>query len=316
MKMIRGAHVSILLLLLLLGPVLIRQLMPAEGRTFQGASLDETQHVEISFRNSAQQLTLGGLFFSPTGDGPFPAVVVIHGSGTSTRDNRWYLTLTQNLQENGIAVLLPDKRGSEMSEGNWRTSDFHDLATDTLAAIEYLKNQQHVAVSRIGVIGMSQGGWIAPIVASQSSELDFIVSVVGAAVTPSEQLRYEENHNLRQAGFLPGFSNVVAMMSTTYIKNIGQKEFWDGVVDFDPLPYWQKISVDAFALFGSDDTNVPSAESVARLTALDNPRIKTQVYDGSGHPLEDPVNQGNSIFRADALADIRAFINSVAANAN
>ncbi len=317
MKSNRVIHVSILvLLLLLLAPVLIRQLMPAQGRHFDGVSLDETQHVEISFRNSTQQLTLGGLLFAPIGDGPFPAVVVIHGSGTSTRDNRWYLTLTQNLQENGVAVLLPDKRGSEKSEGNWRTSDFHDLATDTLAAIEYLKNQQHVAVSRIGAIGMSQGGWIAPLVASQSDDLDFVVSVVGAAVTPSEQLRYEENHNLRQAGFLPGFSNVVAVMSTAYIKKIGQKDFWDGVADYDPLPYWQEISVDAFALFGSDDTNVPSEESVARLKALDNPRIKTQVYAGSGHPLEDPVNQGNNIFRADALADIRAFIISVAPTAD
>lgn len=60
-------------------------------------------------------------------------------SGTSRRDSSWYLTLTHYLQQNGIAVLLPDKRGTGQSEGNWLTASFEDLATDTLAATAYLK---------------------------------------------------------------------------------------------------------------------------------------------------------------------------------
>lgn len=313
MTKIRANHISIVVLLLLFGPVVIRQLTPTDGRHFDGVSLDETQHTEINFRNTAQQLNLGGLLFVPTGEGPFSAIVVIHGSGTSIRDNRWYLTLTRFLQDNGVVVLLPDKRGSAKSEGDWRTADFHDLATDTLAATSYLNKQQHVAISKIGIVGMSQGGWIAPIVTSESKNLDFVITVAGSAVTPSEQLQYEENHNLRQTGFLPGFSNVIAVMSTAYIKNVGQKAFWDGVADYDPLPYWQEVSIDAFALYGREDTNVPSEESAARLGALGNPKIRTAIYDDSGHALEDPVAYGNNIFRNDALEDILDFIRSVSA---
>jgi len=204
-------HVFLLLLVVLIGPVLFKQIWPVERRQYDWVSLDETQYTEVTFRNTEQQLDLGGMLFVPTGHGPFPAAVIIHGSGTSRRDSGWYLTLTQHLQQNGVVVLLPDKRGSEKSEGNWRTSSFEDLSTDTLAAIEFLKTQQDVPLTNVGIVGMSQGGWIAPIVASESSDVGFVVSMVGSAVTPAEQLVYEENHNLRQMGFLPGVSNVIAL---------------------------------------------------------------------------------------------------------
>ncbi len=76
-------------------------------------------------------------------------------------------------------MLLPDKRGSESSEGDWRTSSYEDLTTDTLAAIEFLRSRDAVSISSIGVIGMSEGGRIAPIVATQSDELAFVVNMVG-----------------------------------------------------------------------------------------------------------------------------------------
>ena len=116
-----------LILAVLFVPVLVMQLWPAESRHLDRVSLAETRHIEISFENRKQDLDLGGLLFVPEGDGPFPAAVVIHGSGTSRRDNGWYLTLTKHLQDNGIVVLLPDKRGSEKSEGDWRISSFEDL---------------------------------------------------------------------------------------------------------------------------------------------------------------------------------------------
>lgn len=249
--------------------------------------------------------------FMPEGDGPFPVAVVIHGSGTSHRDNGWYLTLTKHLQNKGVAVLLPDKRGSERSEGNWRTSSFEDLATDTHAAIEYLREQKSLPISAIGVIGMSQGGWIAPIIASQDDDLAFVVSVVGAVVTPREQLLYEENHNLRQVGFLPGVSNALAYLGSANVRYLAQPELYDLIVDFDPRPYWRDTSIDALALFGAEDTNVPSAESAKRLMSLHNPRIQVKVYEGSGHALESPVGHGDSIIRNEALEEISRFVRDV-----
>jgi dienelactone hydrolase len=301
---------ALAVIILIVAPVLYTQLIPAESRSLQGPRLAETSYREIEFPNRAQNIELAGMLFVPRGEGPFSAAVVIHGSGTSRRDNRWYLSLARYLQDNGVAVLLPDKRGSEKSGGNWRNSSFQDLASDTLAAIGYLREQEQIDVTGIGVVGMSQGGWIAPIVARQSSDLDFLVSVVGAAVTSDEQLMYEENLNLRQMGFLPGISNVISHISTFFLRNFGQKEYWEAVGNYDPLPYWKELSVRALALYGRDDSNVPTDESAARLRSLDNPNIEINIYEGSGHALEDPAGVGDALFREDALRDIRDFIGS------
>ncbi len=289
-------------------PVLVQQLMPSEPRQLERVALADTRHVEIAFQNRMQDLALAGLLFVPEGDGPFPAAVVIHGSGTSRRDNGWYLTLTKHLQDSGIVVLLPDKRGSEKSQGDWRTSSFADLATDTRAAIEYLRAQRSVPLTRIGVIGMSQGGWIAPLVAAQEDDLAFLVSMVGPMVTPREQLLYEENYNLRQLGFLPGISNMLAYVGSAIVRNLVQPELYELIVDYDPLPYWRDISIESLVLLGADDTNVPSAESARRLMSLDNPQIRVKTFEGSGHALESPSGQGNSIIREDALIEISGFI--------
>jgi dienelactone hydrolase len=303
-----GFLVIAVFLMLVVAPVAVTQLNPPDRRQFDGAVLAEMQYEDISFRNEMQGITLGGMLFAPPGAGPFPAAVIIHGSGTSSRENRWYLTLTKHLQDNGIAVLLPDKRGSEKSQGNWRTSDFHDLATDTIAAIQYLDNVTRVDISRVGVIGMSQGGWIAPIVADQTENVAFLVSMVGSAATPDEQLSYEENYNLRQMGFLPGISNVITFFSTAYIRNVGHKEFYAAVSDYDPLPYWSKLRVDSLVLLGAEDSNVHSARSAARLRALENPVIDVRIFDGSGHALADPVGRGNRIIRREVLDEITDFI--------
>ena len=178
-------------------PVFIN-LTDSETRAFHGVHLANMTYREVSFQNPTQGIKLGGMLFVPEGEGPFPAAVIIHGSGTSRRGSGWYETLTQYLQESGIVVLIPDKRGSEKSEGDWHTSSFEDLATDTLAAISFLKDQEEVALSRIGVIGMSQGGHIAPIVASESSDVAFLVNVVGGSVAMHEVVLYEEHYNLRE----------------------------------------------------------------------------------------------------------------------
>lgn len=296
------------ILMIVLGPVLVEQLQPAQPRTLRGELPDPARYEEIRFRNAAQDVDLAGLLFLPQGAGPFPAAVVIHGSGTSSRSNRWYLTLTHYLQDNGIAVLLPDKRGSEQSGGDWRRASFEDLATDTLAAVRFLGGQRRVGISRIGLVGMSQGGWIAPLVADQSADLSFLVSVVGSAVSTHEQFLYEEDHNLRQLGVLPGVSRALAQATTLVSRRWLQRDFWSAVGDFDPLPYWKRVRSPALILYGGIDTNVPSARSAALLRGLHNPGIAVRVYEGSGHALEDPPGRGDRLIREEALVDIRDFI--------
>ncbi|MFQ5931692.1 MAG: hypothetical protein ACE5MM_04745, partial [Nitrospiraceae bacterium] len=146
------------ILAILFVPVLITQIGKPEGRRFEGVPLKDTSYREVRFENTDQDLEMSGMLFVPDGEGPFPAAVFIHGSGTSRRDSHWYLTPAQYLQQNGVVVLLPDKRGSEQSEGDWRTASFEDLATDTVAAVGFLKNQAEVALSDLGVADRVQVG--------------------------------------------------------------------------------------------------------------------------------------------------------------
>lgn len=297
------------LLGVLIIPVLISQLKETEKREFYGKRLHELNFTEIKFKNEVQNLSLAGLLFSPPGEGPYPAVVLIHGSGTSQRDNMWYLTLTDYLQKNGILVLLPDKRGSEKSEGNWRLASFEDLATDAIAAVSYLKSQNDFEITDIGVIGMSQGGQIAPLAASKCPDINFIVNVVGGALPMREQFLYEETNNLTEIGFLPTISKILARLTTHYHISIGNnKTFWQSIGRYDPVKYWKKINVEALIMYGENDTNTPSHESAERLKSLNKSNIDVIIYNDSGHALEDPIDIGKSIFRKDALAEIKEFI--------
>ncbi|MRR51877.1 MAG: hypothetical protein EG825_13360, partial [Rhodocyclaceae bacterium] len=118
-----------------------------------GPELKSLNYREVSFRNG--DLQLAGMLFLPETKGPHPAAVFIHGSGTSVRDNSWYLSVAEHLRKNGIAVLLPDKRGSEKSGGDWATASFADLAGDAAAAVDFVRKQPQFARSPVGIIGFS-----------------------------------------------------------------------------------------------------------------------------------------------------------------
>jgi len=240
------------------------------------------EYKEIFFDNG--DLQLSGMLIVPEEEGPFPVAVIIHGSGTSQRNSRWYLAVAKHLQENGIAVLLPDKRGSVKSEGNWRTSTFEDLAGDTISAIEFVKGQEQFDVSYIGVIGMSQGGFFAPLVATESEDVSFVVSMSGAAVTTDEQLLYEEVNNIAEMGTYHVVAKMIAPITTNNIKTM---EFWSYIAEFDPLPYWEKVKAPSFAALGGNDTNVPVVESFKRFQALDKEML-IKVYPDGGHAISDP----------------------------
>jgi dipeptidyl aminopeptidase/acylaminoacyl peptidase len=293
---------------LIVVPVLITQLSHQQRTPRPPIDLDSMTYEDVRFKNPAAGIDLAGMLFVPEGEPPFPAVVIIHGSGTSRRTSPWYLTYARYLRENGMLVLLPDKRGSESSGGKWRTSSLEDLATDTQSAISYLRTERPALVQSIGILGVSQGGVIAPIVASETLDLAFVINVVGHAVSMHEQLLYEENNNLRQMGFLPGVSNMLAYVTTFVGRNISARDFWSVVGNFDPLPYWRGVNVPALVLLGDQDTNVPSVRSRDRLRALSKHNIQVVIFEKSGHGLEEPAGVGGDCQREDALEMIRNFI--------
>ncbi len=300
--------VVVLVVAVLFGaPLLWTQLTPKPGRQYEYPTLDSLSYVDVSFENRQQNLQLGGMLLVPQGTGPYPAAVIIHGSGNSRRSNGWYLTLAESLQRRGILVLLPDKRGSEKSEGTWQTASFDDLATDTIAAIDYLNTSRKLGISTVGVVGMSQGGVIAPIV-DQRVKLDYVVSVVGAAVPMHQQLVFEETNNLKQLGILPGLADLLAYPAAWSLIHFRQAPFWTAIGNFDPVPYWRESTTRVLLMYGDQDQNVPTQQSVENLAELSKPNISVKVYAGSGHALEDPPGQGNALFRHAALNDIAEFV--------
>ncbi len=142
---------------------------------------------QIVFENTKATLRLSGTFTNPNGTKKFPAVVLISGSGPQNRNeelagHRPFLVLSDYLTRNGIAVLRFDDRGTGASTGNFATATTSDFATDVEAAVRYLKTRPDVDVSKIGLIGHSEGGLIAPMVASNSGDVAFIVLLAGPGV--------------------------------------------------------------------------------------------------------------------------------------
>ena len=146
---------------------------------------------EVRYPNAAGGNELAGTLTLPRTAGPHPAVVLVSGSGAQDRNetvmgHRPFLVLSDYLTRNGIAVLRFDDRGVGGSTGDFATATSEDFATDVIAGIDYLVGRDDIAHDRIGVIGHSEGGLIAPMVAVQSDNVAFIVLMAGPAVTGEE----------------------------------------------------------------------------------------------------------------------------------
>ena len=126
---------------------------------------------EVTFRNGA--VSLAGTLTLPSGIKPHPAVVFIHGSGPDSREN--YSFYAELFARHGIATLIYDKRGVGASTGDWRRVHFRDLAEDALAGVRLLRSHKDIDASRIGLWGGSNGGWVAPLAASLSNDVAFVI---------------------------------------------------------------------------------------------------------------------------------------------
>jgi len=145
----------------------------------------------IRFHNTEADLKLAGTITIPKGEGPFPMAILVSGSGPQDRnseilDHRPFHVIADHLTRNGIAVLRYDDRGVKNSEGFFSKSTSADFATDAAAAVAYAHTLDKVNPEKIGIIGHSEGGLIAPKVAADYENLDFIVSIAGPAVPITE----------------------------------------------------------------------------------------------------------------------------------
>ena len=160
---------------------------------------------EVTFEHKAAGITLAGTLTTPPGPGPFPCVVLVSGSGPQDRDemlmgHKPFLVLADHLTRHGIAVLRYDDRGTARSTGDFGAATTDDFALDALAAIEFLKSQPKIDAKRLGIVGHSEGGLIAPMCAAQSKDVAFIVLLAGTGLTGEELLPIQTKLVLRSSG--------------------------------------------------------------------------------------------------------------------
>jgi len=170
---------------------------------------------EVSYKNEKAGVKLAGTLTLPRSGQPFPAVILISGSGPQDRNetvfgHRPFLVLADYLTRRGIAVLRVDDRGVGGSTGNLFESTSQDLAEDVLAGVQYLKSREQINPKQIGLIGHSEGGIVAPIAASRSSilrsttkdesDIAFIVLMAGTGLTGQEILYLQSDLLLKAAG--------------------------------------------------------------------------------------------------------------------
>lgn len=162
---------------------------------------------DVAIVNDAANVTLAGAFSVPQGKGPYPAVVLVAGSGPQDRDenvfnHKLFLVLADHLNRQGIAVLRYDKRGIGKSGGAYKGATTLDFASDAEAAVRFLRTRAEVDQRHIGIVGHSEGGLIAPLVAAKDPAVAFVVLLAGPGVR-GELLMLEQTARNAKDGGMP-----------------------------------------------------------------------------------------------------------------
>lgn len=268
---------------------------------------------EIVFSNGAVRLS--GTLVLPSTRPPYPAVVMVHGSGAEGRwANRF---LAHRFAQAGIAALIFDKRGVGKSSGDWQTAGFEELAADAASGVAMLRGRRDIRARRIGVFGHSQGGTILPLVAEASRGVAFLVASAASGVATDSAERF----SLRNAVDYSTLAPDEAAQANRYIEAVvtvayhgaersqldslavalAQKpwffplpapgsSYWAfsrRIEGYDPRDQWSKVRAPVLLLYGSADQRVPAEASAL---AIRNALLLAQreppavcVYSGADH---------------------------------
>jgi pimeloyl-ACP methyl ester carboxylesterase len=160
---------------------------------------------EVTYQNQGSNITLSGTLTLPDTAGTHPAVVLIAGYGPNDRDvtgmgHKYFKVLAEYLTSCGIAVLRFDKRGVGKSTGDWSYVTSKELAQDVCAGIVYLKTRKEVSQNEIGLIGLSEGGLIAAIVAASTKDVSFLVLMAPYVALGVDDMVYHAGLQLKVDG--------------------------------------------------------------------------------------------------------------------
>jgi len=268
-------------------------------------SLKISAQEEISFTSG--DITLSGTLIKPKGNGLFPAVIFIHGSGPEERSNS--KSRAKEFAKNGIAAFIYDKRGVGKSEGDknfHQNYSFDILAMDANAAADALAKRDDIDKSRIGFVAASQGGWVAPLAASLNKNIAFMIIVSGSVSTVGEDNLFERTARLKKEGFsdseikevegmhivdqevtrsgnrfdefkkmwdqykTAGWFKRVYLSEEPSPVNSAYRQWYKTVVDFNPVTYLDKLTIPVLWLYGDEqlDRFCPVKSSIERLNDL------------------------------------------------
>jgi fermentation-respiration switch protein FrsA (DUF1100 family) len=282
---------------------------------------------DVSYDNHLQHVTLAATLTVPQGKGPFPAVLLITGSGPQDRDesllgHKPFLVLSDYLTRHGIAVLRADDRGTAKSTGDFATATTADFATDAEAGIAYLKTRSEVDPHKMGLIGHSEGGVIAPMIAARNKDVAFIVMMAGTGV-PGDQILIAQGEAIQIAsGKSPEeaargtakrremFALVETEKDDAVLKTELKEKMAGDVPDaqvgmqikqitspwfryfltYDPAPALRKVTCPVLAINGALDTQVPPK--------LNLPIIRKTLEEGGNKHFEiDELPGLNHLFQ-------------------
>jgi pimeloyl-ACP methyl ester carboxylesterase len=250
--------------------------------------------------------------YSPAGK---TALIALHGAGSGTRDYQLYEHLHEVLPPAGIGVVTFDRRGEGHSTGDLSRGRFEIQAQDALAV------REAIDVPRVGLWGLSQGGWIAPLAASQSSRVSFVVGIASTGVTPSEQMMYAVAQQLERArygnavvqrvlalrrfyeAYVHGYANdreeelaaelakameepwwLLAFLPPVPLDAEGRR-LWIEEMDFDPCPIFAQVRVPALMFYGEDDAWTPVQPSVDAWRRARGDDVEIVVIPEASHEL-------------------------------
>lgn len=309
--------VSVILATLVMAYVVINR-----GVAVEMAS-DTTVGEEITI--PSENGDLRGSFFAATKERS-PAVVMVTGSGASTYRWDWregatgfWRPLTELLQESGYAVLLLEKRGVNGSAGHWEHQSFEDRAQDVKDAIDYLKTRDNVDASRIGIVGHSQGGWIAQLASVQyPDDVAFIVNLAGPSTTVLEQILDDYEGEYIVAGFS---SSEIEEKLSKVRRMLGFVDKVSPVLKFGNISHIircdaehisSNLRVPVFAVYAENDELVPPEKNIALLkqglAAAGNDAYQIHTIPGANHVFK-PAEFGTpreALHEVDTSADFFA----------
>jgi dienelactone hydrolase len=258
---------------------------------------------EVSFDGRGARLS--GSLYLPTGKGPHPALVVVHGSGPQIRFDTWQMV--DRFARAGIACLAYDKRGAGKSTGDWHEAGFDVLADDVLAAVELLRSRPEIRRDQIGLWGVSQAGWVIPVAASKSDHVTFCIPVSGGAVSPAEQELWRRAEYLKY--FACGPMLVEAMRRGVAMHYQWEELFKGGrfpippIFEVEPLDMYhdapsviRRVHQPVLAIFGELDRLTPPKESAAiwarELEAGENRDYSVRIFPRATHGLFETDGTG------------------------